>query len=213
MTMQQLQNYVSSKTLSSTAFKTKVENIAKVQHLFDTRENWEKDPLYSLVLEKGQIAFVNDTGLEEVMMKAGNGIDPFYQLPYVRFPANDPAEIMVNTKAGWAEQPGFKPAKGQIVIWSDKAQIHKYVVEGDELADEGLIDVPGIKIGDGNAFNLDLPYVGDDIEQKIDQHIKDVQAHVSEQDRKSWNHKITIGNLDTPSDDGVEGETLIIKRN
>lgn len=37
------------------------------------------------------------------MMKVGNGIDPFYQLSYVRFPANDPIEIMINTKAGWTE--------------------------------------------------------------------------------------------------------------
>jgi len=42
------------------------------------------------------------------------------------------------------------------------------VVEDGQLVDKGLIDVPGIKIGDGNAFNIDLPYVGDDIEQKID---------------------------------------------
>ena len=46
--------------------------------------------------------------------------------------------------------------------------MHKYVLEGNELVDDGLIDVPGIKIGDGNAYNIDLPYVGDDIEQKID---------------------------------------------
>jgi len=46
------------------------------------------------------------------MMKVGNGIDPFYALPYVRFPTNDPAEIKIDTKAGWAAKPEFCPAIG-----------------------------------------------------------------------------------------------------
>lgn len=46
------------------------------------------------------------------MMKVGNGSDPFYVLPYVRFPADDPAEIAIDTRAGWAAKPQFQPAKG-----------------------------------------------------------------------------------------------------
>lgn len=37
--------------------------------------------------------------------------------------------------------------------------------------------------------------------------------HVTDEERKSWNHKVTIGDIADPADTGVHDETLIITRN
>jgi hypothetical protein len=38
-------------------------------------------------------------------------------------------------------------------------------------------------------------------------------THLSSGERELWNHKITIGSISDPNDDGVDGETLVITRN
>lgn len=103
--------------------------------------------------------------------------------------------ISINTTAGWNEKISYVPVKGEIVIYSDR-----HVIDG--------VDHPGIKIGDGLAYVVDLPFFGDDEADRIitiiDNHITDASVHVSEEDRSFWNAKLNYETV---------GENLIFTRN
>lgn len=120
-------------------------------------------------------------------------------------------DILVATKQEWKAQSSFKPRRGQIVIWSDKSTVLSTWEENGHVA-SGEVIIPGVKIGNGNAYNLDLPFVGDDIAFQLVQHIQS-RMHVTDEERASWNHKITVGDLNDPEDTGVIDETLMITRN
>lgn len=106
------------------------------------------------------------------------------------------AEVSYGTRAHWEANPRFVPPKGMIVVWSDHG-----TVNGKK--------VPGFKIGDGNAYNIDLPFVGDDVAARIEAalavHVGTQSIHVSASDRDSWNNKVSI-------DDNVLNETLVFRR-
>ena len=78
--------------------------------------------------------------------------------------------ILCNTTNYWAQHTGFVPAKGAIVIYSD----HAFVNEKS---------VPAFKVGDGNAYVVDLPFSNDDLRAALAAHINDSSKHLSAQDR------------------------------
>lgn len=88
-------------------------------------------------------------------------------------------QIVSNTTAYWNAQTRLVPTKGSIYIYSDK----------DTLFDGKK--VPGIKIGDGDAYLVDLPFVNDAIAQNLLDHINNTSVHVSAQDRINWNNKVS----------------------
>lgn len=112
------------------------------------------------------------------------------------------AEIAYGTRAQWEALPEFVPDRGQIVVWSDHAKVVN--PDGSETP------VPGFKIGDGAAYNIDLPFVGDDIAAPImellREHIENSVVHVTDDERNRWNRKITTS-------DEVHGENLVLSRN
>lgn len=91
---------------------------------------------------------------------------------------SDIKAVYDDTTEHWNSQLDFIPRFGAVVIYSDHA-----VVDGDY--------VPGIKVGDGSAYLIDLPFVGDDIRQMIMAHIANASVHVSAADRESWDNKVT----------------------
>lgn len=109
-------------------------------------------------------------------------------------------DVAYGTRAQWESRPDFVPSPGQIVVWSDRG---KTTVDGNE------VDVPGIKIGDGNAYNLDLPFAGDDVAFRllsmIETHVSDSSIHVSSANRTSWDGKVTLSDV-------VSNETLVFTR-
>lgn len=65
--------------------------------------------------------------------------------------------------------------------------------------------LPGLKLGDGKAFLIDLPFLNSGaMDQDILDHINNNVIHVSLADREFWNNKL---NLVQP-----ETETLILNR-
>ena len=100
--------------------------------------------------------------------------------------------VIVRTTEQWARQTSYVPPKGTICVYSDRN-----VIEGT--------DYPGVKIGDGLAYVVDLPFVGDDIASQIqnvlDAHIADTSCHVTEAEKRYWNNKL---------DSELAGETLIL---
>lgn len=103
--------------------------------------------------------------------------------------------IRRDTTANWNAKRDFIPMKGEAIIYTDKGQM-----------DDGfgnMIKVPGIKIGDGQAYLIDLPFVGAEeryaILQELRQHTSDWSIHVTPEDRERWNNKLNYsihdGNL------------------
>ena len=93
----------------------------------------------------------------------------------------------VNTKEYWNLHIDYVPARGEIVIYSNRN-----TVDG--------VDYPGIKIGDGNAYLVDLPFVGDDtylqLLNMITDHINNTAIHVTPADKERWDNKLNYSITD-----------------
>ena len=87
----------------------------------------------------------------------------------------------------------YIPNRGNILIYTDKETLNDNTT------------VPGIKIGDGLAYGIDLPFVGDDIAEDLLSHINNTTVHITAAERTKWNNKINC-------EDSVSAETLILTR-
>ena len=65
--------------------------------------------------------------------------------------------------------------------------------------------VPGFKIGDGNAYVVDKPFVGEADTKILQEHIEDTGLHIQPGEREFWNNKL---NYEKP-----EGDLLRFTRN
>ena len=106
-------------------------------------------------------------------------------------------DVLYGSRAYWEARPDFVPSEGQLIVWTD---------HGSVTDSEGTVTkVPGFKFGDGNAYNLDLPFVGDDVAMRMEdalrEHAEDMEIHVSSDDRIKWDGKLDV-------DDNVQNETL-----
>lgn len=103
--------------------------------------------------------------------------------------------VSENTTSGWNATPDYIPKAGEICIYTDHAVIDDVVYYG-------------IKIGDGLAYLIDLPFVGDDVRdfvlQKLAEHEHNKVAHVTSEDRAFWNNKLNYE---------INNEELILNRN
>ncbi len=86
----------------------------------------------------------------------------------------------------WNNNPLYIPKLNEIIVYSD------YTKNGDT-------DVPAIKIGDGKAYVIDLPFVDNGTAQKLNKliddfnsHIMNDSIHVSQEDRDFWNDKLNL---------------------
>lgn len=79
------------------------------------------------------------------------------------------------TTAEWNQQPPTVSEAGALYIWSDYRQ------------DEQGNNIPGVKVGDGNAYIADLPFKDDDFLK----HILNTDIHVTPEEKEFWNNKVT----------------------
>ena len=89
--------------------------------------------------------------------------------------------IHYGTTEHWNSQTGLVGKKGHIYVYSDFGET--------ELNGE-IVPVPNIKIGDGNAFIIDNPFVTASVEDIINMHINDSDIHISADDREFWGNKV-----------------------
>lgn len=101
--------------------------------------------------------------------------------------------ILYKTTAEWNADTSLKGAKNTIYVYLDK---YSYVNEEGET-----IYVPGIKLGDGNAYLIDKPFILDAAQDWIMKHIQDTSVHIQPGEREFWNNKL---NYIDPSDDLLE---------
>ena len=103
------------------------------------------------------------------------------------------ARLSMGTVAYWEARRDYIPKKGEIVVYTDRR-----VIDG--------VAYPGIKIVDGRAFGIDLPFAGDDSVQIImdilEDHIHDNARHIVPGERENWNNKVSCS---------IDGERLILE--
>lgn len=121
-------------------------------------------------------------------------------------------QVKRDTKANWNAAIGFIPLAGEIIVYNDY-KIKTYTVEeyGETVTKTVLI--PNIKIGDGNSFVQDLPYVDTDLRDMLMAHINDQELHTTLQEKLFWNNKINVDDAYEQTHDELVDETLILNRN
>lgn len=91
-----------------------------------------------------------------------------------------------DTTENWNAVRSFIPMRGEVIVYTDHSQM--------EDGFGNVIDVPGIKIGDGSAYLIDLPFVGNDVRyqvlQELREHSGNTVIHVTQADRDFWNNKL-----------------------
>lgn len=115
--------------------------------------------------------------------------------------------MKIDTTANWANALGFIPLKGEIIVYSDYAEM--------DDGNGGTVYVPNFKVGDGLAYCVDLPFVSDDLRESLSAHVLDRTAHITDEERQFWNNKVRCY-MDTISDEEeylVDGENLIFTVN
>lgn len=112
----------------------------------------------------------------------------------------------IDTTANWRQNLTFIPLKGEIIIYSDYQT---------EVVDGVTKNIPGIKIGDGTTYGIDLPFVDEDIRRELLAHSQNGSIHISAEEREFWNNKVRC--YIEFEDDGhgynVESENLIFTTN
>ena len=88
--------------------------------------------------------------------------------------ADTTGKVKSATTAEWVQQTSLTSEKDVIYVYTDYQ------------TDNGK-NIPGIKIGDGLAYVVDLPFV-DTIYMK---HIADTDIHITAEERVKWNKAIT----------------------
>lgn len=84
------------------------------------------------------------------------------------------ARVISGTVEYWRTQSSYVPPKGTILIYTN------YMIDEDR-------NIPAFKIGDGNAYAVDLPFIGG-TEQLLD-HISNLGIHVTQNEKLFWNSK------------------------
>lgn len=87
---------------------------------------------------------------------------------------NISSPVQSNTKEYWDSNKTLISIKNVIYVYTN----YKQSKDGD--------NIPGVKIGDGLAYLIDLPFI--DVE--ITEHITNTTIHVSQQDRDKWDSKV-----------------------
>ena len=98
-----------------------------------------------------------------------------------------------DTTANWNANNTLVGQKDHIYIYTDY----------DSINNEALA---GVKIGDGNAYLIDLPFINGN-NTKLNTHIADSVSHITSNERTAWNDKVTCYM------DSVDSEMIVFSKN
>ena len=161
----------------------------------DTEEHWNLARNF-VPLAGEPIIYTVDENHTAPRMKIGDGQTYVIDLPFITANSEDNQYVRSGTKEYWATQADYIPPENMILIYTNEGQINN----------NGTITFsPRIKIGDGNSYCVDLPFVNQDIITKLEQHINDNDRHVTLQEKQFWNNKINTENY-------ILDENLVITR-
>lgn len=105
-----------------------------------------------------------------------------------------------DTTSNWNAHKTVVPLLGEVIVYTDWKTIEK---------DGQQVNVPGVKIGDGNAYVVDLPFITDALEtanilEQLDEHENNAVIHVSQEEKDAWSNKLNCA---------INGEILVLDRN
>lgn len=112
---------------------------------------------------------------------------------------NDKIDYYSKKKSEWDSEINFISQKNVLYIYEDYKIIYK---------DDEQIFLPGLKVGDGKTYLIDLPFIGgnnDQFESKLLDHINNNIIHVSLEEKNFWNNKLNYSEI-------VDKENLIFNR-
>lgn len=159
---------------------------ASIQLLIDTEANWL---LSNIIPKRGElVVYATDENHTYARVKIGDGITPINDLSFI---SSHSMDTYVGSTQFFNSKLDFVPEKGSIVVYTDKA------------TNSNNINIPGIKVGDGNAYCVDLPFIGEENLNLINAHISDTNIHVSSEEKAFWNNKLNLS---------VSGELLTFNR-
>ena len=165
----------------------------RIQLKNDTEAHW--DLATNFVPKQGEVIIYSaDDTHPFSRLKVGDGSTNIIQLPFIDAATIEGKKIYMKSTTEWNNQLTFIPNRGDIIVYTDKSILNSNTT------------IPGIKIGDGLAYGIDLPFVGDDIAADLLAHINDTTKHITATERTTWNNKINCN-------DTVTGETLVLNRN
>ena len=90
--------------------------------------------------------------------------------------------IHYGTTEYWNSQSTLIGENNHIYVYTDYTTI---------TTDGETKNVPNIKIGDGNAYLIDNPFITTSIEDLLQSHIGDNIKHITDDERQLWNGKVT----------------------
>lgn len=165
---------------------------SRIQLKNDTEVNWNK--AVNFIPKKGEVIIYSaDDAHPFSRIKVGDGLTLVSNLPFIDAATLNGKKIIIDTKAN-LDVSGYIPNNGDILFYLDK----------DILGNGNL--VPGVKIGNGSTYCVNLPFMGDDIAEDLLTHIGNTNVHITSAERLFWNNKINC-------EDTVVNGLLILKRN
>lgn len=117
-----------------------------------------------------------------------------------------------DTTENWDNARGFIPMAGEIIIYDDY-QTKTWTVEEYGETVTKTVNIPGIKIGTGNAYVQDLAFVDEDLRDMIMTHINNDNIHTTLEEKLFWNNKINVDDAYEAVHDELIDDTLILTRN
>lgn len=120
-------------------------------------------------------------------------------LDYLTSGHNGFAGIEFGTTEHWNSMPDYVPVSGMIVVYTD---YNSYV---DPETGQTMY-IPAIKIGDGNAYLSNKPFVGGDAWGMLMDHIENTEVHVTKEEKIFWSQKLNFEDpsLNPVTKDGVD---------
>lgn len=91
--------------------------------------------------------------------------------------------IYYDTTANWNAQGSLIAEEGTIYIYSDYSSY--------DDGNGNIVPLAGIKIGDGSAYLIDMPFVTDGLTATLLNHINNHDVHITPQERAFWNNKVS----------------------
>ena len=117
-------------------------------------------------------------------------------------------QLKRDTTQHWNEARGFIPLKGEVIVYTDYDSYEKEINGRNRI-----VAIPGIKIGDGNAYVQDLPFVDEELRDTLMEHINNMDLHVTLGEKTFWNNKINVDDAYEAVHDELIDEMLILNRN
>lgn len=168
----------------------------RIQLKNDTEINWNKAKNF-IPLKGEAIIYSADSSHPFSRLKVGDGTTPIIDLPFIDSNSVNGINVWAKTKSEWNSKINYIPTVGAIIIYLDYKTIEK--------DNETIINVAGLKIGDGSSYLVDLPFLGE-LDQSFYDHINNTTVHITAEERQFWNNKINCDEL-------IIEENLVLHRN